>query len=149
MSQAIIDFCEGLKTTLLGVEEQLGKAKTALDAGASQAAGEAQKHIADATEQLAAFRTHAGLMAQAISAELPGQAAGAKEKLGEFGQEAQVALRHVAVFLAEAASKGAHGAAGALHAGAKQASALAEKLRHETAVSVPETPEGGGPSNPT
>jgi len=140
MSQAIIDLCEGLKTTLLGVEERLGKAKSALDVGAAQASDEAKKYIDDATEQLTAFRAHAGLMAQAISAELPGQAAGAKERLAEFGQEAQVALRHAAVFLAETASRGAESAASALQASAKQASELAEKLRRETAVAAPGEP---------
>jgi hypothetical protein len=144
MSQAVIDFCEGLKTTLLGVEDRLGKAKKSLETSAAQAGGEAAKHIDEAAAQLEAFKVHAGLMAQAIRAELPEQSAAVKEKLKEYGQEAQVALRHAVVFLAETAAKGAEGAAGALHAGAKQAQKVAENLRHDTAVTIVE-PE---PANP-
>lgn len=144
MSQAVIDFCEGLKTTLLGIEERLLKAKAELDAGTSKVTGEARKHVEEATEQLGAFRAAAGLMAQAIQAELPGRTEEARDRLREYGQEAQVALRHAVVFLAETASKGAEGAAGALQGGARQASALAEKLRRDTAVTVPtpDTPPG-------
>ena len=36
MSQAVIDFCEGLKATLLGLEDHLGKAKRSLDSGTTQ-----------------------------------------------------------------------------------------------------------------
>lgn len=142
MSQAIIDFCEGLKTTLLGIEDRLAKAKDSLGTGASKVSTEAQKHIEDASQQLSSFRAKAAILAQSVQAELPGTAAEAREKLKDFGLEAQVALRHAAVFLAETASIGALGAAGALQGGAKQASALAEKLRHDTALSVtqPQTP---------
>lgn len=136
MSQAVIDFCEGLKTTLLGIEDRLTKAKASMETGATKVSGEASKHVEEAAEQLKAFRVHAGLMAQAVQAELPGRAEEAGEKLKEFGLEAQVAMRHAVVFLAETASRGAEGAAGALQVGAKQASALAEKLRHDTAVTV-------------
>ncbi len=145
MSQAVIDFCEGLKTTLLGLEDRLGKAQsalaqTSLAKGASRAGEDAKKHLAEASEQLQQFKAHAGLMAQAIRAELPEQAEIMKEKLSEFGQEAQVAMRHAIVFLAEAASKGAISAAGALQTGAHQAKRLAEELRHDTALAaVPET----------
>jgi hypothetical protein len=139
MSQAIIDFCEGLKTTLLALEDRLGKAKSALEAGASQANIEAKKHVDEAAEHLAAFKTRAEKMAQAIRAELPQQTAVASEKLKEFGQEAQVALRHAAVFLAETAARGAEGTAGALQAGAKSAHRVAETLRHDTALTAIES----------
>ena len=143
MSQAVIDFCEGLKQTLLGLEDQLGKAQTALTANATRASDEAKKHIDEAADQLQQFKAHAGLMAQAIRADLPEHTEAMKEKLSEFGQEAQVAMRHAVVFLAESASKGAIGAAGALQAGAKQAQRLAENLRHDTAVTV--VPEADTP----
>jgi hypothetical protein len=136
MSQAVIDFCDGLKATLLNLEDRLGKAQSALSVGASHASEEAKKHVDEAADQLQKFKVHAGLMAQAIRADLPEQTAVVKEKLSEFGQEAQVAMRHAIVFLAETASKGATGAAGVLQAGAKQAQRLAENLRHDTAVTV-------------
>jgi len=127
MSQAVIDFCEGLKSMLLGLEDRLAQAKTSLEAGAAGASLEAKKHVDEASEQLARFKTHAGLMAQAIRADLPNQTAIAQEKLKEFGQEAQVALRHAVVFLAENAAE-------ALQSGAKSAQRVAQDLRDETAV---------------
>jgi hypothetical protein len=136
MSQAVIDFCEGLKTTLLGIEDRLAKAKLALESSAVQLSGETKKHVNEAAEQLEAFKAHAGIMAQAIRADLPEQTSAMREKLKEFGQEAQVAMKHAVVFLAEAASKGAEGSAEALLAGAKKAHAVAEDLRRDTAVSV-------------
>lgn len=138
MSQAVIDFCEGLKTTLLSLEDRLGKAKRSLDSGAAQLGGEARKHIDEAAEQLEAFKAHAGLMAQAIRADLPAQTSAMQDKLKDFGQEAQVAMKHAVVFLAEAASKGAESSAEALLAGAKKAHTVAEDLRRDTAVSVVE-----------
>ncbi len=131
MSQAVIDFCEGLKSTLLALEDRLAKAKTNLEAGATGAGAEAKKHIDEASEQLARFKTHAGLMAQAIRADLPNQTAIAQEKFKEFGQEAQVAMRHAVVFLAENAAE-------ALQVGAKSAQRVAENLKHETAIAVTE-----------
>ena len=74
--------------------------------------------------------------APAVQAELPGRTEEAREKLKDFGLEAQVAMRHAVVFLAESASKGAGGAAAILQEGARQAGTLAERLRQETAVSV-------------
>ncbi|MBL8551036.1 MAG: hypothetical protein JNJ73_13705 [Hyphomonadaceae bacterium] len=127
MSQAIIDFCEGLKTTLLGVEDRLAKAKDSLASGAGRVEDEAKKHIDEASEQLRAFKAEAARMAEKVRAELPEGAGAAQEKLKEFGLEAQVALRHAAVFLAENAAKGAETAAAALKKGA-------ENLRRETAV---------------
>jgi hypothetical protein len=142
MSQAVIEFCEGLKTTLLAVEEGLAKAKATLESEVGEAAEEAKKHINEAAEQLATFQAHAGVMAEAVRADFPKQTAFAREKLKEFGQEAQVALRHAAVFLAEAAAKGAETTADALKVGARSAQRVAENLRHETAVAVvdPEPP---------
>lgn len=140
MSQAIIEFCEGLKTTLLGIEDRLAKAKAGLSDNASQLSAEAKKHIDEAAQQLEQFKVHAGLMAQAIRAELPERTAAAKEKIQEVSQEAHVALRHAAVFLAEAASTGAAGAAIALQGGSQQAKAFAERLRNETAVITTQPP---------
>lgn len=136
MSQAVIDFCEGLKTTLLALEQKLDSAKQNLEAGAAQASGEAKKHVDEAVEQLRAFKVHAGLMAQAIRTDLPEQTGAMREKLKDFSQEAQVAMRHAVVFLAEAASKGAEGAAEALQSGAKRAHEIAEELKRDTAVTV-------------
>lgn len=146
MSQAVIDFCEGLKTTLLGLEDKLDKARRSLEAGAAQASGEARKHVDEAAEQLDAFKTHAALLAEAIRADLPEQTSAAREKLKDFGQEAQVAMRHAVVFLAEAASKGAEGAAGALQAGARQAHKMAEDLKRDTAVTVVEPEQSAPPA---
>lgn len=138
MSKAVIDFCDGLKATLLGIEDRLAKAQESLGAGAAQASGEAKKHVDAASEQLNAFKLRAAMMAQTLRAELPEQSATLREKLNEFSQEAQVAMRHAVVFMAETAAKGAEGAAGALQAGGKQAQKLAENLRHDTAVTVTE-----------
>ncbi len=136
MSQAVIEFCEGLKTTLLALEDRIGKAQTSLASGAAQVSGEAKKQLDDAGEQLEKFKVHAGLMAQAIRADLPEQTVEIKEKLKEYGLEAQVAMRHAVVFLAETASKGAEGTAIALKEGAVKARNLADNLRHDTAVTV-------------
>lgn len=149
MSQAVIDFCEGLKTTLLGIEERLAKAKTSLESSAAQVGGEAKKHVAEAAEQLQAFRAHAGSMAETIRAEFPDQTIALKEKFKEYGQEAQVAMRHAVVFLAETASKGADTAAGTLKTGAEKARVLAEKLRHDTALVVAEPTDTAEQSEPT
>jgi hypothetical protein len=138
MSQAVIDFCEGLKTTLLELEDRIGKAQASLAGGAVQVGGEARKHLQEASEQLEKFKAHAGLMAQAIRADLPEQTAEMREKLKEFGLEAQVAMRHAIVFLAETASKGAEGAASVLKEGAVKAKTLAVELRHDTAVTLVE-----------
>ncbi len=139
MSQAVVEFCEGLKSTLLGLEDRLAKAKQSLETGASQVSGEAKKHVEEAAEQLSAFKAHASLMAQAIRADLPEQTANMRQSLNEFGQEAQVAMRHAVVFLAETAAKGAEGASEALKTGAKSAQRVAETLRRDTAVTVAET----------
>jgi hypothetical protein len=146
MSQAIIDFCEGLKTTLLGVEDRLAKARAALDVGAVQVEGEAKKHVEEAAKQLQAFKAHAGVVAQAVRAELPERAAAVQERFKGLGDEAQMALRHATVFMAEAAAQGAQSAAGALSESAKRAQALAEKVRHDTAVTVAEE---APPAKPT
>lgn len=146
MSQAVIDFCEGLKATLLALEQKLDKAKHNLEAGAAHATGEAKQHVDEAVEQLEAFKVRAGLMAKAIRADLPEQTGGMKETLKDFGQEAQVAMRHAVVFLAEAASRGAESAAEALHTGAKQAHKVAEDLKRDTAVTVVEPEQRAPPA---
>ncbi len=141
MSQAVIDFCEGLKTTLLGIEDRLGKAKVSLATGAAQVSGEAKKHIDEAAEQLESFKAHAGLMAQAIRADLPEQTAVMKEKLKDFGAEAQVAMRHAVVFLAETASKGAEERRRRAQGGRGQGERPWPRiLRHDTAVTVANAP---------
>jgi ABC-type transporter Mla subunit MlaD len=146
MSQAVIDFCEGLKTTLLALEQQLGRAKRNLETGAAEASAETKKHLDDAIAQLESFKAHAGLMAQAIRADFPEQTGAMKEKLKDFSQEAQVAMRHAVVFLAEAASKGAEGAAEALQSSARQAHKVAEELKRDTAVAVVEPGQTAPPA---
>jgi hypothetical protein len=75
-------------------------------------------------------------MAKTIRADLPEQKSALRERLAEFGIEAQVALRHAVVFLAEAASGGAEGAADMLNKGSQRAKFLAETLKRDTAVTV-------------
>ena len=145
MSQAVIDFCEGLKSTLLALEQQLGRAKRNLEASAAQASGEAKKHVDEAVQQLEAFKAHASSMAQAIRADLPEQTGAMQDKLRDFGQEAQVAMRHAVVFLAETASKGAESAAEVLQSSAKHAHKVAAELKRDTAVAVVE-PDQSAPS---
>jgi hypothetical protein len=141
VSQAVIDFCDSLKTTLLDIEERLVKAKTSLEAGTAAVKTEAGEQIDEAAALLSAFRARAADMAEQVRADLPGRAEQAGDALKHFGEEAQVALRHAVVFLADAASKSAESAANALHAGSHRAGALAQKLRHETAVAkTAETP---------
>jgi predicted nuclease with TOPRIM domain len=144
MSQAFIDFCEGLKSTLLALEERIEKAQAALSSGAARASNEAQAHIDEAAEHLQKFKAHASQMAEAVRADLPSRSEAVNDKLEELGHEAQVAMRHAVVFLAESASKGATGAAGALQAGAKQAQKIADQLRHDSALTV--TPQDATPS---
>lgn len=136
MSKAVIDFCRGLETTLLGIEEQLANAQKALAAGAGKVESEAEKHVKQAGAELAAFRAKAADMAAGLRAELPEQIERLQDKLQDFGAEAQVAMRHAVVFLAETASKGADSAADLLHMGAERAHDLASDLRQETAVTV-------------
>ncbi len=142
MSQAVIDFCEGLKSTLLTLEDRLDKAKANLAQGAAQVSDDAKKHVDEAIAQLADFKVHAANLAQAIRADLPLQTAGIKETLTGFGQEAQVAMRHAVVFLAEHAAIGAEGAGEALKTSAKSAQKVADALRRDTAVTTvdPEAP---------
>jgi ABC-type transporter Mla subunit MlaD len=136
MSKAVIDFCQGLQTSLLAIEERLGKAKQAFDAGRTHVEADARAHVEKASAELDAFKARAAGLAAELRAELPEKVDAVEDKLKEFGQEAQVAMRHAVVFLAEAASKGATAGAGLLHRGAERAHDLAENLRHETAVAV-------------
>lgn len=138
MSQAIIEFCDTLKTTLLGLEARLARAEKHLESGTAKVQEDARRQIAEASELLASFKATAGRLASELKTEAVDQRAGLDERLKTASLEAQVALRHAAVVLAEAASKGAAGAATALSGVADQARGLAEKLRHETAVTVPE-----------
>jgi ABC-type transporter Mla subunit MlaD len=140
MSQAVIDFCDGLKAMLLGLEDKLGRAQASLASGAASATEEANRHLSEAAEQVQRFKTEAAHMAESARESVPQGAAALKVALGEFGQEAQVALRHAAVLLAESAARATEGAAGALQSGARQAQRVAEALRHETAVTAAPPP---------
>lgn len=142
MSKAVIEFCRRLETTLLGIEEQLGKAQKALAERAETVEGEAGKYVQQARAQLTAFRTKAAEMATELRAELPETVEGVQDKLKDFGLEAQTAMRHAVVFLAETASKGADGAAVLLHKGAERAQDLAADLRRDTALAVPASKPG-------
>lgn len=136
MSQAVIDFCEGLKTTLLGLEQQMGAVKRGMEGGASQMEAEAKKRIEEAAEQLETFRAHASMMAEAIRADLPEHSAAMTAKAKEVGGEAQLAMRQAIMLLAEAAAKGAEGAASALKEGAGRAHAFAEEMRRQPEASA-------------
>lgn len=136
MSQAVVDFCNGLETTLLAVEAKIGEAQRGLASGVAGLHQDAATHLAEATQQLSAFRGQASEIAQSLRASAPAEAVTAVEKLKEFGAEAQVALRHAMIFVAEAASKGAAGAADALQAGSERALSVAEALKRETAVAA-------------
>lgn len=137
MSKAVVEFCHRLETTLLGIEEQLGKAQKALASGAHAAESEAAKNITQAVAQLSGFRAKAGEMAASLRAELPEKVEQVQDRLKDFGIEAQTAMRHAVVFLAEAAAKGADSAADLLHKGAERASDVADDLRRDTALAVP------------
>jgi hypothetical protein len=147
MSQAVIEFCDALKATLLNVEDRLQRAKGELEQGAAQAKESAVKNIQEASDQLADFKARAAEMAQALRADLPEKAKPVQGKLQEFGVEAQVALRHAVVFLAESAAKGAGEASVALQKGAHRAKTLAEDLRRDTAVTVVEEGPAAAPEN--
>lgn len=136
MSQAIVDFCQGLQTTLLSIEERLVKARESAERAGVAVATETQGHIDAASAQLAAFRVKAAEIAASARAELPENPTELKERLNQFGLEAQVALRHAAVFLAETTAKGAIGASALLQKGALRAHEVAQNLRDDTAVVV-------------
>jgi hypothetical protein len=136
MSKAVVEFCHRLETTLLGIEEQLGKAQRALAESAHAAESEAAKSITQAAAQLSGFRAKAGEIAASVRAELPEQVEHVQDRLKDFGLEAQTAMRHAVVFLAEAAAKGATSAADLLHKGAERASDVADDLRRDTALTV-------------
>lgn len=142
MSKAVIEFCNRLETTLLGIEEQLTKAQKTLADGAHAVESEAAANVAQAVAQLSGFRVKAGEMATSLRAELPEKVEHVQDRLKDFGTEAQTAMRHVVVLLAETAAKGADSAADLLHKGAKRAHAAADDLRRDTALTAvpPETP---------
>ncbi len=143
MSQAIIDFCEGLKTTLLDLEARLDKASETLAASAEEAQSEAKKHVDEAAAQLQAFKARAAKMAEVARAELPAHATGVGEKLKDFGVEAQVALNHALVLMAEGVAKSAEAASEALKEGGRRAHAFAEGAKHHTALTAPEQKKPG------
>lgn len=141
MSKAVLEFCHRLELTLLGIEEQLGKAQKSLATGAQAVESEAAKNVAQAVAQLSGFRAKAGEMAASLRAELPETVDHMQDRLKDFGIEAQTAMRHAVVFLAETAAKGADGAADLLHKGAERAEGVAGDLRRDTALTVAAPPE--------
>jgi hypothetical protein len=136
MSKAVVEFCHRLETTLLAIEDQLGKAQKALAAGAQAVESEAADNVAQAVAQLSGFRAKAGEMAASLRAELPERVEHVQDRLKDFGIEAQTAMRHAVVFLAETAAKGADSAADLLHKGAARAHDVAGDLRRDTALTV-------------
>ena len=148
MSRAVVEFCHRLETTLLGIEEQLGKAQESLSAGAHAVESEAAKNVAQAIAHLSGFRAKAGEMAASLRAELPETVDHVQERLKDFGLEAQTAMRHAVVLLAETAAKSAEGAADLLHKGAERAHDVAEDLRRDTALIAP-TPRTTNETLPT
>jgi hypothetical protein len=136
MSRAIIDFCHGLETTLLGIEDELGKATRSIAARAGSVEAETKKHVEEASALLAAFRAKAGATAASLREEIPEQAEHLQSRLAGFGAEAQTAMRHALVVMAEAAAKGAANAADALKAGADEAHDFAGRVRDKTALTA-------------
>lgn len=136
MSKAVIEFCHRLETTLLGIEEQLGKAQKTLAEGAHAAESEAAKNITQAVAQLSGFRAKAGEMAASLRAELPEKVEHMQDRLKDFGIEAQTAMRHAVVLLAETAAKSADSAADLLHKSADRAQDVADDVRRDTALAV-------------
>lgn len=137
MSKAVIEFCHGLETALLGIEERLGKATRSIAAGAGSVEAETKKHVEEASALLAAFRTKAAATAASLREEIPEHAEQMQARLAGFGAEAQTAMRHALVIMAEAAAKGAVTAADALKAGAEEAHEFAGRVRDKTAPATP------------
>jgi hypothetical protein len=96
---------------------------------------------------LSSFRAKAGEMAASLRAELPETVERVQDKLKDFSLEAQTAMRHAVVFLAETTAKGADGAADLLHKGAKRVNAVASDLRNDTALTL--TADTSDESSPT
>ena len=147
MSQAIIDFCQDLQATLLGIEDRLAKARQSVDSAGAAVAQQTQEHIDTATRQLADFRVKASDIAAKLRADMPENSGEWKERLTQLSLEAQVALRHATIFLAEATAQGATGASALLQKGAGHAHAVAQHLRDDTAVVVREGSKHDAPSN--
>jgi ABC-type transporter Mla subunit MlaD len=149
MSQAVIDFCENLQSALLGIEKRLTEAKKAVETKSDALESQVRKQIDEAMKQLDEFKEKAGQMAADLRAELPPQSKAMSERLKDFGLEAQVAMRHAIVFLAEGAAKGAEGAAAALQEGSRRAHAAAEQARHHQAVTPANPPAAGSKPQPS
>jgi hypothetical protein len=143
MSKAVIEFCEHLEKTLLTVEERLMGAQKAFGETAAGVQSDARKQVDAAAEELRQLQAVSGVFLEAIKADLPAQRKALQERFGEFGIEAQLALRHALVSLAEVAAKGAKRASGALDQGAVRAQQLAEELRRKNAVA----PAPAAPTN--
>jgi F0F1-type ATP synthase membrane subunit b/b' len=137
MSKAVIAFCHGLETTLLGIEERLGKATRSLAASAGNVEAETKKHVEEASALLAAFRAKAAATATSLREEIPEQAEHLQSRLAGFGAEAQTAMRHALVVMAEAAAKGATNAADVLKSGADEAHDFAGRVRDKTVPTAP------------
>jgi hypothetical protein len=134
MSKAVIDFCDHLEKTLLAVEARLTKVQHAIGEGATGAQTDAKKQVDAAAQELRELQAVSAVFLEAIKADLPAQSKALQARFGEFGIEAQLALRHALVSLAEVAAKGARTASGALDHGAERAHQLAEELRRKNAV---------------
>ncbi len=134
MSRAVVEFCHGLETTLLAIEERLDKAAKSLAAGAHGVEAEAKQQVEEASAHLAAFRAKAGAMAQQLRQDIPEETEHLQERLSDFSADAQTAMRHAVVVLAEAASKGAVAGASALWTAGDKAQGIADQLRRETAA---------------
>jgi hypothetical protein len=131
MSQAVIEFCDGLKSTLLSIEDRVERALDELRETKDQTQVDVKKHLEEAAKDLSEFRSKAAHTAQMLRADLPEKSVPLRQKLQEFGDEAQLAMRHAVVFLAEAAAVTAEGASHALKTGSERARALAANVKHQ------------------
>ena len=141
MSKAVVEFCDQLEKTLLAIEARLNEAQHAFAATTAGAQADAKKQVEAATQELKQLQAVSGVFLEAIKADLPAQQVALQARFSEFGAEAQLALRHALVSLAEVAAKGARSASGVLEVGAVRAAKLAEDLKHKNAV-VPAAPGG-------
>ena len=94
MSKAVIEFCRRLETTLLGIEEQLGKAQKTLAEGAARSRERGCQEHHPSGRALSGFRAKAGEMAASLRAELPEKVEHMQDRLKDYGSEAQTAMRH-------------------------------------------------------
>jgi F0F1-type ATP synthase membrane subunit b/b' len=141
MSRAIVEFCHGLETTLLAIEDRLDKAAESLAAGAHGVEAQAKHQVEEASAHLAAFRAKAGALAKALREDISEDAEEIEARLSAFGAEAQTAMRHAVVFLAESTAKGAVAGASALSTAGAKAQGMADQVRLKTALTAPTADE--------